>query len=196
MPTAVSPGKELGPLHPYLFWGILALPVIAIVFWGRIFGGNPGYLRHTGLMGCWLLIAALAVTPLGMMFGPTVWVRWLRANRRYLGVASFGYTLLHLAVFMVKTNLTRFIATFTRYEILLGWLGFAVMLAMAITSNDRSVRTLGLNWKRLQRWVYLGAALVLAHWVLSEKNYREVAIYTAPLIFLMIWRLLRRRTTA
>lgn len=188
-PTTATP-------KPYLVWLLLALPIVYILIYGMTSGGRPHYLRNTGLMACWLLIAALAVTPLAMLFGPTGWVRWLRKNRRYLGVAAFAYACLHLVVFLKDTNAAAFLRTFTRPEILTGWIGFAVMAAMAATSNEASVRKMGTGWKRLQQLVYGGALLILWHWAFSEKHYLEVAIYVAPLVLLTLWRLARRRIEA
>ena len=181
---------------PYLIWLLLALPAVYIVAHGMMAGGRPHYLRNTGLMACWLVIAALAVTPLALLFGPQGWVIWLRQHRRYLGVAAFTYSCLHLAVFLKDTNPAALLRSFTRPEILTGWLGFAVLAAVAATSNDRSVRQMGTGWKKLQQLIYGGALLILWHWAFSEKHYLEVAIYVAPLVLLTLWRLARRRIKA
>ncbi|MEZ5771863.1 MAG: hypothetical protein R3D61_09635 [Defluviimonas denitrificans] len=46
-----------------------------------------------------------------------------------------------------------------RVEILVGWISFAIMIPLLLTSNDQSVRKMGTDWKRLQRWVYPAAML-------------------------------------
>ena len=51
------------------------------------------FVPLSGEISCWLLIVTMAVTPLMMLFGP---LPWLKARRRSLGVASFGYAVLHL----------------------------------------------------------------------------------------------------
>ena len=48
-----------------------------------------------------------------------------------------------------------------------GWVAFLIMLALAATSNDRSVRLLRRRWKWLHRAVYLVAVLAFAHWILT-----------------------------
>jgi len=191
---SASPSRANG--RAYLFWLLLAAPAVCIVALGLATEGRPHYLRNTGLVACWLLIVALSVTPLGMVFGPQTWVRWLRARRRNLGVAAFGYSCLHLAVFLKDTNPGALLRSFVRPEILTGWLGFAVMTAMAITSTDAMVRRMGTSWKKLQQLVYGGALLVLWHWAFSEKHYLEVALYVSPLVVLTLWRLTRRRFAA
>jgi methionine sulfoxide reductase heme-binding subunit len=190
------PNQNPPNAKPYLFWLLLALPAVYIVAAGLMSDGRPHYLRNTGLVSCWMLIVTLAVTPLSMLFGPTTWIRWLRKARRNLGVASFAYACLHLAVFLKDTNPTALLRSFVRPEILTGWLGFFVMLAMALTSTDYAVRRMGTGWKKLQQLVYGGALLVLWHWVFTEKHYLEVAVYVAPLVLLTVWRLMRRRINA
>ena len=181
---------------PYLFWLLLALPAVYIVAGGEMSDGRPHYLRNTGLVSCWMLIVALAVTPLSMLFGPQPWVLWLRKVRRNIGVAAFGYACLHLAVFMKDTNAGALRRSFVRPEILTGWLGFAVMAAMAATSTDSAVRRMGTAWKKLQQLIYGASLLILWHWAFTEKHYLEVAIYVAPLAILSLWRLIRRRIGA
>lgn len=179
-----------------LFWLLLTLPAVYLVLYGVTHHPRPLYLRHTGLIACWLLIVALAITPLGMLFGAQPWVRWLRARRRYLGVATFCYVVLHMIAFLNGTPVAKIFATFTRWQILTGWIAFVILLAMALTSNEAMVRRLGRNWKKLQQWIYLAAPLILLHWVFTEKHYLEVAIYVAPLLLLTLWRLTRRRNAA
>jgi sulfoxide reductase heme-binding subunit YedZ len=51
--------------------------------------------------------------------------------------------------------------------LLTGWIAFLIFAALAITSNDASVRLLKRGWKKLHMLVYLGALLTFAHWVLT-----------------------------
>lgn len=196
MASDLSPAEKSSAATAYLFWLLLALPAVYIVGTGLMSEGRPHYLRNTGLVSCWLLIVALAVTPLSMLFGAQPWIRWLRKMRRNIGVAAFGYACLHLVVFLKDTNVGALVRTFTRPEILTGWLGFAVMTAMAATSTESAVRRMGTGWKKLQQLIYGGALLILWHWAFSEKHYLEVAIYVAPLVLLTLWRLMRRRIGA
>ena len=45
----------------------------------------------------------------------------------------------------------------------LGLVSFYILLAMALTSNDRAVRKLGKNWKRLHNLIYVVLVLILIH---------------------------------
>ncbi len=175
----------------YVLWAILAAPGIYLLVQKIVFHGKLPYVPFTGELSCWLLIVTMAITPLMLLLGP---MPWLKARRRYLGVASFGYASLHLLFWLVNANIGTLIRSFTRIDLLPGWIAMALFVAMAVTSNDMSVRKLGPRWKSLQRWVYAAAILTLLHWVLTSDNLTEVAIYTLPLIALSIWRVLRYRS--
>jgi sulfoxide reductase heme-binding subunit YedZ len=82
--------------------------------------------------------------------------------------------------------------------ILVGFLAWLLLLALAATSFNRAIRTLGAqNWQRLHRAVYAVAGLAVLHffWMRSGKNdYAEVAVYAAILAALLGWRVWRRLT--
>lgn len=172
----------------YAFWLLLALPAMVMGFCFVILRMRLPYFDWAGELSCWLLIAAMLVTPVQLLFGP---MPWLRVRRRYLGVASFGYALIHLVFWLKSANLEKVIASFARPEVLTGWIAFAIMLVMAATSFDGAVRKLGPKWKSLQRWVYPMAALTLAHWLMTNKEWTMILVYSGPLIALSIWRLWR-----
>lgn len=174
----------------YLLWGILAAPAVWLIFNAIVLKTRIAYLEWTGLISCWLLIAALSVTPLQLLFGP---LPWLRVRRRYLGVASFGYGVLHLIVWLSNARPGAFLHSFARIEVLPGWVALAVMLPLALTSSDWAVRRMGPAWKSLQRWIYPMAVLTLLHWLLTNKDWTMIIVYTGPLILLMIWRVWRYR---
>ena len=153
----------------YSLWFLLALPGAVIIVryaTGATFYGEV--VLATGELSARLLIAAMAVTPLQLMFPGRGWVRWLLRRRRYLGVAAFGYAVLHTAVYLVRKGvLGDILAEADEPGLLAGWIALAIFLPLAITSNDASVRRLRRLWKRLHRWVYGAAALTFAHWVLT-----------------------------
>lgn len=51
-----------------------------------------------------------------------------------------------------------------------GWLSLLLMLPLAMTSNNISVRVLRRGWQVLHRLVYPAALLAFLHWVLSAFN--------------------------
>lgn len=177
----------------YLFWALLALPALYFVYHDLTHGKPEPYLRWTGLVSCWLLIVSMMITPLIMALGTRDWLIWLKARRRYIGVASFGYAALHLVFWLKHATPMSFLKSFMRVEVLPGWIAFVLMAAMAWTSTDRAVREMGPRWKRLQRWVYPAAVLTFVHWILTTEHRVEAVAYSAPLILLSIWRILRGR---
>jgi sulfoxide reductase heme-binding subunit YedZ len=173
----------------YLFWLVLASPALLLALHALVGRGKVDYLARTGEVSGALLAAALMVTPLMLLFGP---LPWLRLRRRHLGVASFLYAAVHLALWLGEANIGKLLRSFTNPELVPGWLAFATMALLAATSNDGSVRRLGPRWKRLQRWAYAAAILTLAHWLLTAGFALRIAVYCGPVLLLSAWRLLRR----
>jgi len=153
----------------YLFWVLLAVPGVYLTYgyWqGTLFYGE--FLHATGELSARLLIVTLAVTPLGLMFPTAGWVRWLRRGRRYLGVATFGYALLHVAAYVERlASWSAVLEDAATLSMSTGWFALILMLALALTSNDYSMRVLGRSWKLLHRTVYAAAMLSFAHWILA-----------------------------
>ncbi len=153
----------------WFLWLWLALPGVVLTYRyarGAIFYGE--YLHATGELGVRLLMLAMAVTPLKLMLPSAGWVRWLAQRRRYVGVAAFAYSLLHAVAYLERqATFTAIVGDAAELALLTGWIALLVMLALAATSNDASVRRLRAGWKWLHRTVYLAAALTFAHWILS-----------------------------
>ena len=182
----------------WLFWALLSLPFFWLVYDHFINHARGGKLFYwSGVYGVWLVLAALAITPLARMFRGAVWTRWLVQRRRHIGVAAFAYCALHVAYWLQRTPLVEILQSFVDPLVLFGWIGFFVYVAMAITSNDWSVRRMGGDWKRLQRWVYLATPLALLHWFMAEDfRWTTVIIYGGLLTVIMLLRLVVRRASA
>ena len=147
----------------------------------------------SGDMAVKLLLVTLTITPLRRLFPTSSAVRFLTRIRRALGVAVFGYAALHLAIYVErKADLSRIWAEAWPPDLLTGWIAFFIFLALAITSNNRSVRRLGPSWKTLHKLVYIGAGLTIAHWILTAFNPAEAYISGIILLVLMFLRLRRR----
>lgn len=173
----------------YLFWAILALPVP----WMAL-----SYLRDhkfdlvlwTGDFAGWFLIVTLCITPLLLLFGP---LPGLKISRRYLGVASCLYTLLHLAIWLAHVPPRAVLQSFVRPSVLPGWIALAILLPLALTSTDAAVARMGTGWKRLQRWVYAAVVLSAVHWLMVTENLAMAILSFAPLVGLSLWRFWRNR---
>ncbi len=184
--------------HAASIWLLYALGLAPAVwaFWlgatGRLPGNAVKEFEH--LLGTWavrFLIATLAITPLRDLAG----INWLR-YRRALGLLAFWYVLMHLLAYMVLDQLLDFAAVLAdivkRSFITLGMAGFLLLLPLALTSNDWSIRRLGPRWNRLHRLVHLAAIAAVLHFTLSVKVVRpEQWLYVGLIAALLLYRLAR-----
>ena len=149
------------------------------------------------LLGLWalrFLIVSLAVTPLRRLGGPN-----LLRYRRAFGLLAFFYAALHLTVYigldqgLDMTAVLRDILK--RPYITIGMLAFAILLPLAVTSNNAMIRRLGAEgWKRLHKWVYAASALGAIHFVMVVKSWPpEPLIYAAIVAGLLLFRLFPER---
>ena len=157
-------------------------------------GPNPAeaLIRQSGDWALRALCVALAVTPLRVITGQVLLMRF----RRMLGVNVFVYAALHMLSYawldmgLDLEDIARDIAK--RPFILVGFLALLVLCALAATSFNKAVRWLGAQrWQALHRSVYAVAALAVLHfyWMRAGKNNQtEVLIYGAILATLLGWR--------
>lgn len=191
----------------YLLWLVLALPAALLIgqYLGRAEDVFPGdFLHSTGEWSARLIILALMLTPLAQLLPASRLVRWLLRQRRAIGLAAFGFALLHLTFYILEMEtVPAMLAELGAPAIWTGWIAFLCMLVPALVSSDRAMRALKGAWKRLQRLVYPAAILTLVHWVLVHDGFTAALLSFAPLIALQLIRLFRflkpntpqRRTT-
>lgn len=171
---------------PQLFWLVLAIPAIGMI---------AGFAHHTvsafdlihpsGEFSVRFMIIAMMISPLRAILGRRGWLDWLLARRRALGVAAFGYGLLHLGFYLYDMGDWGQIAE--EALIFSIWTGYAAMLiftAMALTSNNAAQRAMRANWKRLQRLVYPAALLIALHWLYVDGEWKGMALHFVPLLIL------------
>jgi methionine sulfoxide reductase heme-binding subunit len=143
-------------------------------------GPDPGkvLVDRLGLGTLILLLITLGMTPLQKLTG---WAGWI-AVRRQLGLWCFAYVVLHLsayAVFILALDWSQLgVELRKRPYIIVGTLGFAGLLVLAVTSNRYSQRRLGSGWKKLHRLIYaiLGLGLLHMLWIV-RADLKEWAIY-------------------
>jgi sulfoxide reductase heme-binding subunit YedZ len=160
-------------------------------------GANPAeaLIRSLGDWSLRALVLVLLVTPL------RVWMGWpqLARLRRMLGLFVFFYASLHWLAYawfdmgFVWPDIVADVPK--RPFILVGTLGWLLLLVLAATSFNRAIRWLGAaRWQALHRSVYAIAALAVLHffWMRAGKqDFAEVAVYAAIFGGLLGWRLLR-----
>jgi sulfoxide reductase heme-binding subunit YedZ len=166
---------------------------------GRL-GANP-IAEAMNRLGWWSLVwllLSLAMTPLQILTG----MSWPIALRKTLGLVAFGYVLLHFSVYLGVDQFFDFAEIgrdiVKRKFITVGFLGFVLLIPLAVTSTSGWVKRLGARrWKRLHRLVYASALLGVVHFVWRVKSdLREPTIFAIAYAVLMGIRLLRRRGPA
>ena len=146
-------------------------------------------LEHRlGELGLQVLIFTLAITPLRKHLGIN-----LLKFRRALGLIGFFYVFLHLLVWLVLD--VRILSQILddiikRPYITIGMIGFVLMIPLATTSNNFSVRRLGTKWRKLHKLAYAATVLGGIHYVMVVKGWQvEPLIYVGVTLALLIMRL-------
>ncbi len=149
--------------------------------------------KRTGRDALVLLLLALSCAPLSQV------LKWRRilTVRRALGVYAFVYALFHFATFVWLDYMfdLALIAEgiLEKPFALVGFLAFLILLPLAITSTNGWIKRLGKNWKRLHRFIYPAAVLVIIHFTWAAKqNFGEPLIYGGVLALLLLWRVVRK----
>jgi len=184
--------------HAASIWLLYAVGLLPAAwgFWLGATGGLPGnpVKEFEHLLGLWalrFLVATLAITPLRDLFG----INWIR-YRRALGLLAFWYVLMHFLTYMVLDQYLNFAAIIDdivrRPFITIGMAAFVMLIPLALTSNNWSIRRLGPRWVKLHRLVYVIAAAGVLHFAMSVKVVGlEPWTYIALVALLLLYRLLR-----
>ena len=156
-------------------------------------------IQHwTGLPALTFLCLSLAVTPLRRIWGINPLIRL----RRPLGLAAYGYAVLHLLSYVIfdqegsATEIAKDIAEHP--WVLVGFSAFLLLTPLALTSTDASIRRLGgRRWQRLHRLVYPAAILAGLHFLwLVKRDVTRPVVYIVVIALLLGVRLLFRRGAA
>ena len=147
-------------------------------------------LFFTGITSLVLFVLMLAVTPLNTLFG---W-KQLIPLRKPLGLYGFLYVNLHFLdwLWLDYGFDWQFIlgGILDQRFVLVGFVAWVLLVPLAITSNRRSQKWLGRNWKRLHQLVYVIIILALFHFFWLVKNvYVEPTIYAIILAALLAMRI-------
>jgi sulfoxide reductase heme-binding subunit YedZ len=195
-PAPSIPERVNGALRRMPVWPVYvvgALPPLWFLYLGLTggLGVEPiKELEHRlGEIGLQTLIAALAVTPLRRFTGIS-----LLRFRRAIGLIAFYYIACHLLVWLVLDiqDLGRIWQDIVkRPYITIGMVGFVLLIPLAVTSNNRSVRRLGAAaWKRVHWLAYPATILGAVHFVLVAKGWQiEPLLYLAAILALLAARI-------
>ena len=176
----------------WVIYPLGALPAIWVIY-GGLSAIDP--VRHIewglGLWAVRLLIATLFISPL----------RWVGLNllrfRRQLGLVAFAYVVLHFASWLTIDMGLRWGQIipdlYKRWYILIGMSALLLLIPLAVTSNNGSIKRLGApTWTRLHKLAYPATALAMVHFLMVGKVYTwEVLIYAAIVAGLLAARLIK-----
>ncbi|SLN66885.1 Sulfoxide reductase heme-binding subunit YedZ [Roseovarius gaetbuli] len=144
-----------------------------------------------------LLVAGLTVTPLRRFAGVNL-IRF----RRALGLSAFFYVVLHLLVWLVldvQIPAQIWADIIKRPYVTIGFTAFLLLVPLAATSNNWSVRRLGPKWRQLHKLTYVAVILGAVHFIWLVKGFQiEPLVYLAVILGLLALRLrpLRKKQTA
>ena len=186
--------SRLSFFSPYALWFLFALPG-GLMLGTALTSDDPRIFHElihpSGEFSARFLIVAMIATPLAMLLRGWRGPIWLKKNRRYLGVASFGYAALHTLFYVIdKGSMAGVINEVSRFYIWTGWIAFAIFVPLAVTSTDYYVRIMGPWWKTLQRWTYGAAVLTLLHWAALHnwEHPTSAVVHFLPLTLLEAYR--------
>jgi methionine sulfoxide reductase heme-binding subunit len=186
------------PVWPVYVLG--ALPPAWFLYLGLTGGLGPEPInaleRRLGEIGLQALIAALAVTPLRRFTGVS-----LLRFRRALGLVAFFYVACHLLVWLVLDvgDVGRIWADIVkRPYITIGMAGFLLLVPLALTSNNWSVRRLGAAaWRRVHWLAYPATILGAVHFAMLVKGWQiEPFLYLGAILALLAARIRWRKRLA
>lgn len=192
---ATSRSVPIPWLKPAVLTGAF-VPLAAILLraWRGDLSADPvaQALNQLGLLALIFLIAALGCTPLRSLFGWT----WPLRIRRMLGVLAFTYAAMHVITYTAIDQGFDWKAIgadiIKRKFIFAGFFTFLLLIPLAITSTNASVRRLGYpRWKKLHRLAYVAPIVAVIHFVWRVKrDVREPVMYGLVLAVLLLIRII------
>jgi sulfoxide reductase heme-binding subunit YedZ len=178
---------------------IPAAALIVDAFTGHLTANPIDFITDT--TGDWairFLVITLSVTPIRRITG---WNAIIQL-RRMLGLFAFFYATLHFLTWSVLDWFFDFrqmgADILMRPFITLGMATFVMLLALAVTSTQKSIRRLGHRWTVLHRLIYAAMVTALFHFWLARKTvvpqFQVLLVSASLLLAFRIWWTLRTRT--
>lgn len=156
-------------------------------------GANPvEFIQLT--TGDWtlrFLVFTLCITPFRKLLDLPDLIRF----RRMLGLFAFSYLCIHFLTYLVldqsldPSAIWKDVAK--RPFITVGFLGFLLLLPLAITSTAGWIRRLGgKRWQMLHRAIYFAAVCGVIHYYWKVKSDVRMPLFYGALVgILLLWRL-------
>lgn len=183
-----------------LVFSLCLLPALSLLyrFFTQQLGAEPveTLLHESGDWGFRLLLVTLALTPLRLITGQSVWIRF----RRMLGLYAFFYASMHLSIYLALEHFFDWAEIWKdfvkRPYITVGILAWLLLLPLALTSLKALQKRMGRRWKQLHQLVYVIGMLVVFHYLwLVKKDLLEPLVYGVIFLLLLgvrVWDQRRR----
>lgn len=160
-------------LPVWAVWLMGLIPLALLVFDTLTGGLTVDPIRdiehRLGRTALYFLIGTLAVTPVLRIAG----ISFMKF-RRALGLICFTYAGLHVLSWIsmdmgfIWAQMAKDVVK--RPYLLFGMVAFVILIALAVTSNNLSIRLMGGQaWRNLHKLVYIAAPLVTLHWIWALK---------------------------
>jgi sulfoxide reductase heme-binding subunit YedZ len=184
---------------------ICLIPFVDLL--SRFIKGNLGInpvetLQHgTGDWSIRFIVFTLCITPFRKLFKLPDLIRF----RRMFGLFAFFYVCLHFLTYLGPdqsfdlAGMWKDVAK--RPFITVGFLGFILLIPLALTSTAGWIRRLGgKRWQMLHRAIYITAICGVIHYYwLVKSDVRKPVFYGSLVAILLLWRfggwLSKRRST-
>jgi methionine sulfoxide reductase heme-binding subunit len=154
---------------------------------------NPvEFIQHfTGDWTLRFLLMTLSVTPVRKLLNLPDLIRF----RRMLGLFAFSYVCLHFLTYIGPDQAFSLSGmwkdVYKRPFITVGFLGFVLLIPLALTSTKAWIRRLGgKRWQALHRLIYVTAICGCIHYYwLVKSDHRLPLLYITILTILLLYRL-------
>jgi len=177
---------------------LISIIIIILMFLiGRIASRSPIqerviYISISGFMAMLSMLFVVSI-PIIYMLKRSNFTAILATNRRWIGIYTFIFALIHVLLvsrFIFNWNMSEI---FKSAYLILGGTAFAILLLMAITSNNKSMRLLKKNWKRLHYLIYVALILVVVHssnrGLVFMKNMVVKVLIVSLALVIIIWKI-------
>jgi sulfoxide reductase heme-binding subunit YedZ len=173
----------------------LGLAPLVVLLWrayqDRLTANPIEYITHyTGDWTLRFIIFTLSITPLRKVLGQPGLIRY----RRMIGLFAFFYACLHFLTYLVIDKFFDWKEILTdigkRTYITVGFTGFVMLTALAVTSTAGWIRRLGgKRWQLLHRLIYLAVVAGVVHYYWSVKSdVRQPVFYGVLAALLLAYR--------
>ena len=175
---------------------LLCLSPLAYLGWrayrGELTANPVEFIQHfTGDWTLRFLLITLCITPLRKLLNLPDLIRF----RRMLGLFAFSYVCLHFLTYIGPDQAFNLGGMWKdvakRPFVTVGFLGFLLLIPLALTSTKGWIRRLGgKRWQALHRLIYVIALCGVVHYYwLVKSDHRLPLLYGAFLAMLLLYRL-------